>query len=114
VWKEYAGGYEDWLRCRKEAASAAKLAPARVAEAKATAKPKSDKLTWKEQRELEALPERIATLEAEQTTLTRRLEDPALHAQPGQEAAAIAARLGAIDEELLNLLERWEALEARV
>jgi ATP-binding cassette subfamily F protein uup len=113
VWKEYAGGYEDWLRCRKEAAIAEKLAPVKPA-AKSIPKPKSDKLTWKEERELEALPERIAALEAEQATLTRRLEDPALHAQAGQEAAAIAARLGAIEEELLNLLERWEALEARV
>jgi len=113
VWKEYAGGYEDWLRCRKEAAIAGKSAPAKLAAAKPAPKPKSDKLTWKEQRELEALPERIATLEAEQATLTRRLEDPALHAQAGQETTAIAARLGEIDEELLNLLDRWEALEAR-
>jgi ABC transport system ATP-binding/permease protein len=112
LWKEYAGGYEDWLRCRKEAATADRPA-AKLADVKPAPKPKSDKLTWKEQRELEALPERIATLEAEQSTLTRRLEDPALHAQAGQEAAAIAARLGAIEEELLNLLERWEALEAR-
>jgi ABC transport system ATP-binding/permease protein len=116
VWKEYAGGYEDWLRCRKEAAIAGKLADkpaARPAEARPTAKPKSDKLTWKEQRELEALPGRIAALEAEQAELTRRLEDPALHAQAGQEAATIAARLGAIEEELLSLLERWETLETR-
>ncbi len=114
VWKEYAGGYEDWLRCRKEAAFAEKPAPTRITEARPTSKPKSDKLTWKEQRELEALPARIAALEAEQATLSRRLEDPALHAQAPQEAAGIAARLGAIDEGLLNLLDRWEALEARV
>jgi len=31
IWKEYAGGYEDWLRCRKDAAVAQRAAPARVA-----------------------------------------------------------------------------------
>jgi ATP-binding cassette subfamily F protein uup len=113
TWKEYAGGYDDWLRCRKDADSVARPAPSRSAPTRPTAKPKTDKLSWKEQRELEALPGRIAELEAEQDALTRRLEDPSLHAQAPQEAAAIAARLGAIEEELLSLLERWEALETR-
>jgi ABC transport system ATP-binding/permease protein len=114
IWKEYAGGYEDWLRCRKDAAAADKTAAARPAVARPAPKPRSDKLSWKEQRELEALPARIADLEAEQASLTRRLEDPALHAQEPKQAADVAARLGAIEEELLTLLERWEALEARV
>jgi len=112
IWKEYAGGYEDWLRCRKEIVAADRPA-ARPADLRLTAKPKSAKLTWKEQRELEALPDRIATLETEQTALTRQLEDPALHAKPPREAAEIATRLTAIDAELLALLERWEALEKR-
>jgi ATP-binding cassette subfamily F protein uup len=113
IWKEYAGGYEDWLRCRNEAAVAERATPARVTEAKATPKPKSDRLSWKEQRELEALPARIAALEAEQAMLTRRLEDPMLHAQAQQAAAAVASRLASIEAELLGLMERWEALETR-
>ncbi len=117
TWKEYAGGYEDWLRCRKESTAAAKPAPARMAApaAPAAAAPRKtdNKLSWKEQRELEALPGRIAALEAEQGELTRRLEDPEPHAGRGDEAARIAARLAAIDDELLACLERWEALEAR-
>jgi len=112
LWKEYAGGYEDWLRCRREAATAAQPS-GKAAEPKPAAQAKPGKLSWKEQRELEALPERIAALEAEQRTLSGRLEDPRLHSQAGQEAAAIAVRLGEIEAELLNLLERWEALEAR-
>jgi ATP-binding cassette subfamily F protein uup len=112
IWKEYAGGYEDWLRCRKELVAADRPA-ARPGDLRVAAKPKSTKLTWKEQRELEALPERIATLEAEQSALSRQLEDPALHAKPPREAAEIATRLTAIDAELLALLERWEALEKR-
>jgi ABC transport system ATP-binding/permease protein len=113
IWKEYAGGYEDWLRCRKEATTEAKAGMAKPAAAKETNKPRIDKLSWKEQRELEALPEHIAALEGEQSELSRRLEDPALHARQTQEATRIAIRLGEIETELLALLERWEALEGR-
>jgi ABC transport system ATP-binding/permease protein len=81
AWREYAGGYSDWAdyqgRRREEEAKpkpALKATP-RVAE---SAKPKADRLSWKEQRELEALPEKIAGLEAEQAALTASLEDPAL------------------------------------
>ncbi|HZV55122.1 MAG TPA: ATP-binding cassette domain-containing protein [Rhodocyclaceae bacterium] len=113
LWKEYAGGYEDWLRCRKEAAVEARTMTQKAVEARSAAKPASNKLSWKEQRELEALPDRIAALEAEQTELSCQLEDPELHARQGQEASRIAARLGEIEEELLGLLERWETLEER-
>jgi len=71
------------------------------------------KLGDKEARELEALPERIAALEEEQKALTARLEDPALYRQSPQAAQAVSTRLAQIDDELLALLERWEALEAR-
>jgi ATP-binding cassette subfamily F protein uup len=121
VWHEYAGGYSDWADYqarRREAERAEKAEEAKKSvpvgrhNERRDDKPKAAKLSWKEQRELEALPERIAALEAEQQTLTARLEDPALYGNP-QEAQTVAARLAAIDEELLGLLERWEALEAR-
>ena len=116
AWKEYAGGYSDWAAYKasvlKEAVKAkADAKPAaRVAE---PAKAKGDKLSWKEQRELEALPEKIAALEGEQGTLTKRLEDPAIYQADPAAAQQAAERLAAIDDELINLLERWEALEAR-
>jgi ATP-binding cassette subfamily F protein uup len=115
TWKEYAGGYEDWLRCRKDAAVAAKAATtARSTEpAASAARPAGNKLTWKEQRELEGLPARIAALEAEQADLTGKLADPELHTKRPDEASRIATRLGAIESELLALLERWEILESR-
>ena len=90
------------------AAPKQKSAPARR---QSTSAP--DRLSWKEQRELEALPERIATLEAEQKTLTARLEDPALYESPA-EAQTVATRLAEIDTILLGLLERWESLESRL
>jgi ATP-binding cassette subfamily F protein uup len=116
-WREYAGGYSDWADYqarRREAERAEKQAAAQksVPAARCEDKPKPAKLSWKEQRELEALPDRIAALEAEQKALTARLEDPALYGDP-REAQTVAARLAAIEEELLVLLERWETLEAR-
>ncbi|QEL65720.1 ABC transporter, ATP-binding protein [Oryzomicrobium terrae] len=136
VWREHVGGYDDWARWRvaqgarpsgfsdAPASNAAsrkassdtpveKAAPPSVpGSASATpAKSKPVKLSYKEQRELDALPDRIAALEAEQATLTQRLEDPNLYANAPQEANAFAARLSAIDDELLELLGRWEELE---
>jgi ATP-binding cassette subfamily F protein uup len=121
VWREYAGGYQDWAdyqagRRKEEAAqaSAAKRNEAEMAQAAKTAKAKSGaagKLNFKDARELEALPGRIAALEAEQKTLAARLADPAFYQSESAEAPRLAKRLSEIDDELLLLLERWEALE---
>lgn len=120
-WREYAGGYSDWA-AYKASQEAAQKQQARETEVRKTgsgakkaepAKPRGDRLSWKEQRELEALPERIAALEAEQAGLTARLEDPELYQREPEAARQAAERLAAIDEELLELLERWEALEAK-
>ncbi|MDO8960118.1 MAG: ATP-binding cassette domain-containing protein [Rhodocyclaceae bacterium] len=121
TWREYAGGYSDWAAYqadRKTTARAAQQAATSTAQKSALAgrreeKPAATKLSWKEARELEALPEKIAALETEQKTLSTRLEDATLYQQQPQEAQTIATRLSAIDNELLGLLERWEALEAR-
>ncbi len=116
VWKEYAGGYSDWANYQASLAKVAADKP--KAETKAAkpveaAKTKADKLSWKEQRELEALPEKIAALEAEQAELTALLEDLGLYQRDAQGAQNASARLATIDDELMALLERWEALEAR-
>ena len=117
VWKEYAGGYSDWAAWqagRKATERAGQTAAPKPKSAPAGRQAvKKDKLTWKEQRELEALPERIAALEDEQKALTARLEDPALY-QDNAAAQVVATRLAAIESELLDLLERWENLETRL
>ena len=115
-WREYAGGYSDWASYQATIArEAAKLKPEAKPAAKAAepARAKADKLSWKEQRELEALPGRIADLEAEQAALTTRLEDPAIYQRDPAAAQQAAERLAAIDDELMALLERWETLESR-
>jgi ATP-binding cassette subfamily F protein uup len=113
-WREHVGGYSDWANYqagRREGDAAAQPAmPTSRAKPERTA---TTRLNWKEQRELDALPERIAALETEQAMLTRKLEDPALYQGQSTDAQNCAARLQTIDIELMELLERWEALESR-
>lgn len=118
-WREYVGGYSDWIAQRpaapaSPAAAPAKSAPAAPAAApvkadKPAAAPKS-KLSFKEQKELDSLPDRIAALEDEQSTLTARLSSGAL---AGPEAAAVSTRLGALAAEIDAAMLRWEELESR-
>ncbi|HSQ72460.1 MAG TPA: ATP-binding cassette domain-containing protein [Rubrivivax sp.] len=122
LWREYEGGYEDWKlqRERTRAALAAPAAPAVAAAAKAQAaaaapRPvaKPAKLSYKEQRELEALPARIEALEAEQKEIAERLASGSLYTEEPHRVAGLQARHDAIEAELMEALERWEALAAR-
>jgi ATP-binding cassette subfamily F protein uup len=115
-WREYEGGYEDWKR-QRERARVAPPAPApaprpAAAPAPAAAAPKA-KLSYKEQRELDGLPARIEALEAEQKALQAQLADPATYTRDPQAATALHTRHEALEAELLQALERWEALASR-
>jgi ATP-binding cassette subfamily F protein uup len=124
-WREYEGGVQDWLiqskRSRALAASApapresatdasTKIAPERPSEK--SAQPSKKKLSYKEQRELEQLPQQIADLEAEQKALQDELADGQLYSQDAVRAAALHAREGEIEEQLMAALERWSALSS--
>jgi hypothetical protein len=71
---------------------------------------KKAKLSYKEQRELDELPAKMAALEVEQKTLEAALASTELYTQPKQKIAETQARFAKIDEELLAMLERWEEL----
>jgi ABC transport system ATP-binding/permease protein len=71
------------------------------------------KLSYKEQRELEALPARIESLETEQAAIAERLASPELYAAEPQRVPELQARHAAIEDELMHALERWEALGSR-
>jgi len=113
-WKEYAGGYSDWVRTRTmrgesanpEAGESKKTAAARAGNRKA-------KLSWKEARELEGLPARLEALEQEQVALTAQLADPQTYQDRTVDAKSLHERHAAIDAELTELLARWERLEAK-
>ena len=116
---EYVGGYEDWVRVKRFAAeqAAAKPAPAqaRPAAPVAAAKPKpSGKLGFKEQRELDEIPARIDALEKEQEELAATLGNGTLYRDNPAHARQLQERVSAIEDELLQLMERWEALEAKL
>ena len=132
-WREFEGGVQDWLIQSKrsnaiaqskgqkgaqsfnygrddKAVPAAKSAP--TPSAPAAPASKARKLSYKEQRELEALPGRIAALEAEQAKINSQLADGTLYASDNAKALHLAQRNAAIDGELLQALERWELLGA--
>ena len=116
---EYAGGYEDWERYRRYAASQQlatakrpKTPPAqekRGADAPPSNKPR--KLTFKEARELESLPLKIETLEAEQAQLHGRMGEGDFYKQPSDKITAAMDRLERVKAELEACYERWQALE---
>jgi ABC transport system ATP-binding/permease protein len=116
-WREYVGGYTDWLRQRtKPASSMAAPAPktpsaSQAPATSAPAKPRT-KLSYKEQRELDSLPREIEALEQEQADLTARMSTPDYHRQDGQQVRTDSKRLEEIEALLLTKFERWEALEA--
>ena len=124
-WREYEGSVQDWLIQSKRAreiaeqrmaaapapAPASSPAPAAQAPAPKAAGARK-KLSYKEQRELEALPAQIAALEGEQKRITEMLEldGGALYAADASRATELAERHATIDDELLAALERQEEL----
>jgi ATP-binding cassette subfamily F protein uup len=113
VWKEYAGGYSDWLR-QRPAASAVPLTRGERNEVERGAKKKPrEKLSYKESRELAALPGEIEALEAESRALSERMLAPDYYKQPPERLRADRGRTEEIEKLLMQKLERWEALEAK-
>jgi ATP-binding cassette subfamily F protein uup len=109
---EYAGGYSDWLKVRpvpdpgapriKREATPIPLPPA--------PKPARRRLSFKENRELAELPDRIEGLERERNELYAASADPAA-LRDGASAARIKTRLEQIAAELAEAMARWELLE---
>ena len=127
LWREYEGGVQDWLLQSKRsralggsASSTTTTTPKpqgestdKNASSRSTSAPaqlSKKKLSYKEQRELEQLPARIAELETEQKTLQDALADGSLYGSDPARAATMSVRLGELDDELLAALERWTAL----
>ena len=114
-WREYVGGYTDWLRARPAATPKQdpKISAPKKALTPAAPTPSRKKLSYKEQRALEELPQRIAQLEAEQQTISERLADPELYSQADAKVKQLNDRFAEIDTQLLECLERWELIDAR-
>jgi ATP-binding cassette subfamily F protein uup len=116
-WREYVGGYADWVR-QRPAPAVASSNPARNAGAAASASVAKApvaraKLSYKESRELEQLPARIEALEVEQRALAAAMASAEYHKRGGEQMRKDAARAGEIERELESALERWVDLDAR-
>jgi ATP-binding cassette subfamily F protein uup len=132
-WREYEGGVSDWLiqtkraneinaalgktpskpfNYEREQLQKQEQATAAVSAAAPAAPPpaKTKKLSFKEQRELDGLPDLIAALEAEHGEISRALADGSLYSIDNVRAMRLATRSAQIDDELMAALERWEVL----
>ena len=121
VWREYAGGYSDYLRQRRPlpvgGANAAAQKPARGASrdrsADVTPAKSRTRLSYREERELVALPDEIESLEREQTELIARMSEPEYHRLGGERLPGDRKRLAELEALLLEKFARWESLEER-
>ncbi|HHE9475514.1 TPA: ABC transporter ATP-binding protein [Haemophilus influenzae 10810] len=78
-----------------------------------TSKPKSVKLSYKEQRELEQLPQLLEELETKITVLQAEIADPAFFQQAHDITDAKLKELADTEAELETAFLRWEELEEK-
>ncbi|PTU73353.1 ATP-binding cassette domain-containing protein [Pseudomonas mangrovi] len=121
--REYVGGYQDWLRQggsprllgvaeRKTAVEPESYKEVEPAPVQSEVAPVRKKLSYKLQRELEAIPERIDAVEKELARLHAESSDPAFYQRAVGETAPVLERLQQLQQELDGLIERWAELEA--
>jgi len=113
--REYFGGYDDWVRQRKPI-TVQRSRESSIARppSKNAADPPSGgkrKLTFKERKEFEALPEQIEKCDAQIAALHREMSEPQFYQQPGAQIAAEQARLRQLEEQLAAAYHRWAELE---
>ena len=111
VIREYAGGYDDWLRQRVLPVDKKKAVKERPREKVRIKKEQPRKLTFKEGKELEELTGRIELLEQEQKKLYKQLEDPEFYREGGDLIAKARIRVDTLQQELDEAYARWEELE---
>lgn len=117
--EEFVGGYHD-AQQQRDQAKQARLAQKPESKQKVVEETpknnqprnKSKKLSYKLQRELEALPVRLEELEAEIESLQTSVNDPSFFSKPVEETQPVLDKLSATEQELETAFERWEELEA--
>jgi ATP-binding cassette subfamily F protein uup len=115
-WREYVGGYSDWVAQRPSPDARADRASTSGAPAGTpdrVPRPERTRLSFKEQRELDALPGELETLEHEQHELTARMCAPDYHRQSADRLRADRIRAEEIERLLAEKFARWGELDAR-
>jgi len=113
-WKEYVGGYKDWLRQQipKESGTKKKKSASKSESKRAKTANKPPRLSFKEKRELELLPDRIEALETEQKSIFTAMSLPEFYKSASEEITRTQDRLAELERELASAYERWEQLES--
>lgn len=109
-WMEFAGGYEDWVRQRPAIETPETGAVPDKPAAKKPVRQRSERMSWKENKELETLPETIETLESEQEVLMQKMSSADFFRLPVSEQQVVTARSEALTQEIETAYERWEFL----
>jgi ATP-binding cassette subfamily F protein uup len=114
--EEFVGGYSDWdayqrqhqAESRRESAASQQQTRPQKETVK---KSRSGKLSYKDQRELDALPARIESLEQQLETVQQQLSDPALYQSGGGRVGELQQQLHELEQALETAYDRWETLE---
>ncbi|MCB4812058.1 ATP-binding cassette domain-containing protein [Methylovorus menthalis] len=118
VLDEFGGGYDDWYRYKQQQAANLAAEKTRAASAPApakpaAAKPAANRLSFKENRELEELPGRIEQLEKEQAEINVSLANPDLYRENPEQVKTLQARLDELASAIDAAMQRWEELESK-
>jgi len=106
---EYVGGYDDWVKICDKGKNNVSKEESQTLDRKSTQKKRE--LTYDEQKELKGLPKRIEKIEARQNDILDEMAKPEFIGKDPKEIKQVKQGLEAIEDELLQVYERWEELE---
>src|SRR5262249_22732971 len=119
--QEYVGGYEDWVRqsrAQRTAVSSAAAASSRSIETSRDDRRRRSelrrRLSYNEQRELDALPAKIEALETEHRALNERIAAPGFYKETPEAIREALARVAQLDRDVLDAYTRWDELTSRL
>ena len=110
VINEYVGGYEDWLRQSGKTTAKTEAKETQSKEAKKEKSESRIKLSYKDQRELDSLPQVIEDLELEQENIQKQVSAAGFYEKEKSDVDKVLGRLSDIEKELEVAYQRWEEL----
>jgi len=110
---EYVGGYEDWVRQRGTSPKSPESPKSPTSATRPNGPESARRLSYNERREFEALPERIAALEAEDSCLRAAIVHPDFYKEGAAAIESTLARVEVLKQELHAAYARWDELDSR-
>ena len=114
--QDFVGGYSDWEQydaAKRQTVRSTRTSAGASAPAPAPAAGKARKRSYKDQRELDALPERLAALESEHSALEALISDPVFYSRPQAEVQRELQRLADLAAQIEATYARWAELDAQ-